>query len=47
MIKKVVTKRSLSKASSTKEDLAFWLKKTPEGIVILFRLSNPTVETVG
>ncbi len=30
MIKKVVARRSLNKASSIKEDLAFWLKKSPE-----------------
>lgn len=30
MIKKVVRKHMLSKFSSIKEDLAYWLSKTPE-----------------
>lgn len=30
MIQKTVTKRSLREPSSTKEDLAYWLSKTPE-----------------
>ena len=30
MIEKVVTRRPLDDASSVKEDLAFWLSKTPE-----------------
>ena len=30
MIQKVVTKRTLNDASSTKDDLLFWLSKSPE-----------------
>ena len=30
MIEKVVTRRPLHDASSEKEDLAYWLSKTPE-----------------
>ncbi len=30
MIEKVVTRRPLHDASSVKEDLAYWLSKTPE-----------------
>lgn len=29
MIQKTVTKRSMRDSSSTKEDLAYWLRKTP------------------
>ena len=30
MIQKVVTKLTLEEASSSKQDLAYWLRKTPE-----------------
>jgi hypothetical protein len=30
MIQKVVTRRSLRQLSSAKEDVAYWLSKTPE-----------------
>ena len=30
MIQKTVTKRGMRDSSSTKEDLAYWLSKTPE-----------------
>ena len=30
MIQKIVTKLTLKEASSTKQDLAYWLSKTPE-----------------
>jgi hypothetical protein len=30
MIQKVIKKRSLQEASSTQEELAYWLSKTPE-----------------